>query len=72
MIAYQTTEGDRMHYRFNVTFTRPDENDANIYTVGYNTYGSTVTDLASAERWTREAFAHLTILSIELIAIDKL
>ncbi len=60
--------GDNMKtWMFDITFTRPDEGDANVYTVGYNAYGRSVKDLASAEAWTRESFKHLTILKIKHI-----
>ena len=57
-------------FAFNVTFTRPDENDAIEYTVGYNIYGDGIDTEVKAEARLREAhFAHLTVIKVELFAI---
>lgn len=64
----QGAEEMKMTWLFNVTFTRPDEDNANVYVVGHNAYGRTVIDLASAEAQTRESFSHLTILEIEFFS----
>lgn len=57
------------NYAFNITFTRPDENDANVYKIGYNSYGTGIDTVEAAEKNARESFAHLTIISVELFAV---
>ena len=58
------------HFAFNVTFTRPNENDEHVYTVGYNVYSCETVE--EAERELREEhFDHLTVRAVVLVeAID--
>lgn len=53
-------------FAFNMTFTRPDENNANEYTVGFNVEAET---LAEAQEKVGDRNDHLTIMSIWLFAI---
>lgn len=59
------------HYQFNVKFTRPDENDVTEYEIGYNVYGKYVNTLEQAEESLRNAFNHLTIVSITLFRFSE-
>ena len=56
-------------FNFTLTFTRPDEQDANVYTVGYNAYGTRVETVADAEAQVRRHNAHLTLKSVVLTAV---
>jgi hypothetical protein len=58
-----------MTYNLNMTFTRPDENDAHVYECGYCAYGPDVVDWASAEAMVRRRSSHLTIIKITPFAI---
>lgn len=55
-------------YAFNITFTRPDENDATVYTVGYNAYGRDIDSVEKAEAQVRRHNDHLTILNVKHVA----
>jgi hypothetical protein len=56
-------------YGFNIRFTRPDENNANVYEIGYNAYGRDVVDSDTAADQVRERNAHVTLLDVELVVI---
>lgn len=53
-------------YAFNVTFTRPDEQDARAYTVGHNVSADTRKE---AEQLLALRNAHLTVQNVELFAV---
>jgi hypothetical protein len=55
-----------MEFLFNFTFTRPDENNANVYHVGMNIQAD---DRATAEQALRRRNDHLTILDVQLFAV---
>ena len=56
-----------MTYAFNVTFTRPDENNLNVYTVGYNVV--LATNRHDAFKWLLLAFDHVNVTNVFLFAI---
>lgn len=56
-------------FAFNFTFTRPDENDAIVYEVGYNCYGTSIDTVEAAEEQLRRRNAHLTIIDVKLFAV---
>lgn len=53
-------------FAFNLTFTRPDEDNANVYKSGHNVNANTRDE---AERELRERHAHLTVSKVELFAV---
>ncbi len=55
-------------YLFNIRFTRADENHAYEYEIGFNAYGTGVTDVASAEAQVRRRNDHLTLISVKFVA----
>jgi rubrerythrin len=55
-----------MTYAFNVTFTRSDENNATVYSIGYNIEATTQ---AEAEKKVRARHDHLTVTAVALYAI---
>jgi hypothetical protein len=54
-----------LSFNFNFSFTRPDENDATVYTVGYVVEAA---DRETAERSLRRQNAHLTIRDVRHVA----
>jgi len=53
-------------YAFNLTFTRPDEGDANVYRCGINVLAK---DRAEADLKVRERNDHLTLVRVSLFAV---
>jgi hypothetical protein len=55
-------------YKFNFRFTRPDENDAHLYEVGYIVVANT---REQAENELRQVFHYLTIQHVELFSTSE-
>lgn len=66
MTSQPTTYAEPVTYNFNLTFTRPDEQDAHVYRCGI---AIDARDRAEAERKLQARNAHLTVTEVTLFAV---